>query len=226
MAALSISCLEPVPLPELQRHSFSVKALVVLRTDMLRFARMQVQDRALAEDLVQETIEAALRKSSSFAGRSSLKTWVFAILRNRIIDHLRRASRSVNLSSLAAEGADLDDCLDKLFSSQGGWKDDLRPASGPGPDEAMQSQQFWRLLEGCLDTLPTQTSRVFMMREALGMEVSEICDQLGISPGNCHVILHRARMKLRTCFDAAWSKPTPHGRTVAGRECRSRPQDA
>ena len=205
MVPLSVPCLESLPpLLAVHRRSFSVAEIVALRTDMIRFAQLQVHDRALAEDVVQDAIESALRKSSSFAGRSSLKTWVCAILRNRIIDHLRKASHSVNFSGLAAEGMELDDCLDQLFSSQGGWRDDLRPAAWPGPDEALQSRQFWMVFGGCLKALPTQTSRVFILREALGLDVSEICDQLGISASNCHVILHRARMKLRTCLDAKW----------------------
>ena len=71
-------------------QGISAEALLSLRADMLRFAQLQLRNTETAEDLVQESIEAALRKSSSFAGQSTLKTWVFAILRNRIIDHLRQ----------------------------------------------------------------------------------------------------------------------------------------
>lgn len=57
-------------------------------------------------------------------------------------------------------------------------------------------------LEGCLRRLPTQTGRVFMMREWLGFETSEICTQLGLTAENCRMILHRARMGLRQCMTA------------------------
>jgi RNA polymerase sigma-70 factor (ECF subfamily) len=71
----------------------------------------------------------------------------------------------------------------------------------------MQTRQFWAVFETCLDHLPVNTSRVFMMREFLGFESDEICAQLGITTSNRHVILHRARLKLRGCMDAGWGRP-------------------
>jgi RNA polymerase sigma-70 factor (ECF subfamily) len=184
----------------------SWEALTALRADMLRFAELQLRNRETAEDLVQEAIEAALRRSSSFAGHSTLKTWVFAILRNRIIDHLRQADRCVNLSSLVKEDEDLEQRLEVLFNEGGKWKDGHRPATWPNPEQALQSQQFWNVFEACLTVLPAKTSRVFMMREFLGFEAEEICTQLGITMSNCHVILHRARLKLRECMDVGWGR--------------------
>lgn len=185
----------------------SAEALVSLRADMLRFAELQLRDRDTAEDLVQESIEAALRKSSSFAGQSSLKTWVFAILRNRIIDHLRQASRTVNLSSLVDDDEDWQEKLESMFNERGRWRDGARPSAWADPLESMQSRRFWAVLEACLDHLPAAASRVFMMREFLGFESDEICRQLGITTSNCHVILHRARLKLRGCIENGWGKP-------------------
>ena len=187
-------------------RGISAADLRSLRADMLRFARLQLRNPEIAEDLVQESIEAALRKSSSFAGQASLKTWVFAILRNRIIDHLRQASRTVSFSSLVDEGEDWQENLDKLFNERGAWRDGPRPVAWPDPEQSMQSRQFWLVFETCLDHLPPATGRVFMMREFLGLESSEICSQLGITTSNCHVILHRARLKLRTCMDTGWGR--------------------
>lgn len=184
----------------------SAEALIALRADMLRFATLQLRNAETAEDMVQEAIEAALRHAASFAGQSTLKTWVFAILRNRIIDHLRKASRSVNLSSLMDDGEDWQEQLDGLFKERGHWRDGSQPSSWPSPEESMQSRQFWAVFETCLEHLPANTSRVFMMREFLGFESDEICAQLGISTSNCHVILHRARLKLRGCMENGWGR--------------------
>ena len=106
------------PEPAGSMRGISAEALMSLRVDMLRFAELQLRDSPLAEDLVQESIEAALRKSSSFNGQSTLKTWVFAILRNRIIDHLRQASRTVNMSSLVGDDEDWHEKLEALFTSR------------------------------------------------------------------------------------------------------------
>ncbi|MBW6492945.1 MAG: sigma-70 family RNA polymerase sigma factor [Burkholderiaceae bacterium] len=185
----------------------SAEALIALRSDMLRFAQLQMRDDAAAEDVVQESIEAALRHSSEFAGNSTLKTWVFAILRNRIIDHFRQAKRTVSIPSLVGDDEDWQANLETLFNEKGAWRDGLRPLAWPNPDEAMQTRQFWRVFEACLDHLPPNTIRVFMMREFLGLESSEICEQLAITTSNCHVILHRARLKLRSCMEAGWGRP-------------------
>jgi RNA polymerase sigma-70 factor (ECF subfamily) len=192
--------------PSQTREAASVEAdaLAALRPDMLRFAQLQLRDRDTAEDMVQEAIEAALRQASRFAGQSSLKTWVFAILRNRIVDHLRSARRTVPMSSLVEDGDDWQERLAAMFDDRGGWRDTSRPQAWPDPEASMQSRQFWAVFEACLDHLPPNTARVFMMREFLGFESDEICTQLGITTGNCHVILHRARLKLRGCLDGAW----------------------
>jgi RNA polymerase sigma-70 factor, ECF subfamily len=189
-------------------QAISPAALMALRADLLRFARLQLRQADVAEDLVQEAIEAAWRKSASFAGQSSLKTWVFAILRHRIVDHLRQASRTVTMSSLVDDDDDWQENLATLFDDRGRWQAEQRPAAWPDPEQSMQSRQFWQVFETCLDHLPPATARVFMMREFLGFESEEICQQLGISIGNCHVILHRARLKLRTCLDAMWGRPS------------------
>ncbi|MCB2021886.1 MAG: sigma-70 family RNA polymerase sigma factor [Burkholderiaceae bacterium] len=188
-------------------QGISAEALLALRADMLRFAQLQLRNTETAEDLVQESIEAALRKSSSFVGQSTLKTWVFAILRNRIIDHLRTARRTVPMSNLVDDDEDWQERLETLFNERGRWRDQTRPVAWPNPEESMQTRQFWSVFEACLDHLPANTGRVFMMREFLGFESDEICAQLGITTSNCHVILHRARLKLRGCMDSGWGRP-------------------
>jgi RNA polymerase sigma-70 factor (ECF subfamily) len=185
----------------------SAESLISLRADMFRFAQLQLRNSESAEDLVQESIEAALRHSSSFAGQSTLKTWVFAILRNRIIDHRRTAKRTVPMSGLVEDGDDWQERLETLFNEKGGWRDTTRPAAWPNPEESMQTRQFWGVFEACLEHLPPNTGRVFMMREFLGFESDEICSQLAISTSNSHVILHRARMKLRGCMESGWGRP-------------------
>ena len=71
----------------------------------------------------------------------------------------------------------------------------------------MQQREFWQVFEGCLQHLPANTARVFMMRECFGFEADEICARLEISSSNCHVILHRARLKLRDCMEKDWGRP-------------------
>lgn len=178
--------------------------LNALRPDLLRFARLQLRDAGAAEDAVQETLLAALTGSHRFESRSSYKTWLVSILRNKIIDTIRSQSREVPASSLASDEAGDDLLNDALFDRRGHWKDPAKPGRWADPEASFEQQQFWKVFEACLDKLPAKTARVFMMREFLGFDTDEICKEAGISSSNCWVVLHRARMGLRTCLETNW----------------------
>ncbi len=178
--------------------------LATLRHDMLRFARLQLRDDTLAEDAVQEAIEAALTGVQRFAGQAALKTWVFGILRHKIVDAMRHGKRWVALSAVFDDEGSTDETVDALFRANGHWQPAARPGSWPAPDDALSSRQFWAVFEACLDRLPPNLARVFMMREMLGLDTDEICSQLDLTANNCHVILHRARTRLRTCLENNW----------------------
>ncbi|HEY5763719.1 MAG TPA: sigma-70 family RNA polymerase sigma factor [Rhodocyclaceae bacterium] len=178
--------------------------LAEIRSAMLRFARLQLRDEAAAEDAVQEALAAALVNADKFAGRASARTWVFSILRNKIVDVIRTQSRSINVSSLMGEGASFDETFDSLFKASEHWQPQARPRDWGDPETSLSEQQFWAVFDACLDHLPEKTARVFMMREFLELESGEICQELAISTDNLYVILHRARNSLRLCLDQSW----------------------
>ncbi|WP_300321535.1 sigma-70 family RNA polymerase sigma factor [Accumulibacter sp.] len=172
------------------------------RREMLRFAVLQLRDQASAEDAVQEALLAALQGADRFAERAKLKTWVFSILRNKIVDIIRRRVREPIYESPESEIDDTD--FDPLFKSNGHWQGGARPSDWGNPEQSFENENFWQVFDACLNRLPPATARVFMMREMLGLETSEICQQLSISSNNCWVVLHRARMALRLCLDQQW----------------------
>ena len=178
--------------------------LSALRSDMLRVAQLQLRDAHAAEDVVQDAIEAALLNAAAFAGRSTVRAWIFAILRNKIVDYVHQRNRSIAVSALVGEGEDSERKLDELFNDQGRWTPECRPSRWPEPDETMSSKQFWRAFEACLGVMPEKAAEVFMLREYLGWETSEICSKLDLSQSNVHVILHRARLRLRECLESGW----------------------
>jgi RNA polymerase sigma-70 factor (TIGR02943 family) len=180
----------------------SHEVLARLRGDLLRFAALQLRDHASAEDAVQEAMLAAMSKMSEFRGQAQFSTWVFAILKNKIVDMLRSRSRF-----RPAEGGVDElpaDSFDALFDERDHWSADERPAFWGDPEATLAQQQFWTVLQLCLDRLPPATARVFMMRELLGLEPEEVAAQLAISKSNCGVMLHRARMALRVCLQTRW----------------------
>lgn len=178
--------------------------LNALRPDLLRFARLQLRDAGAAEDAVQETLLAALTGSQNFANRSSYKTWLISILRNKIIDIIRSQAREAAVTTLASDDEGDEALAEALFEPNGHWREQARPVRWADPEASFEQQQFWRVFEACLDHLPAKTARVFMMREILGLETGEICKETGISTSNCWVVLHRARQALRTCLETSW----------------------
>ena len=174
-------------------------SLQKLRPTLLRFAMLQLRDEAAAEDVVQETLLAALEGKSKFSGRSQLKTWAISILRNKIVDLMRRGSREGPLPLVDDQG---DEDFDALFDGSGHWQE--APGDWGDPSAVLEQRGFYDVLELCMQALPENVARVFTMREVLGFETEEICKELKMSSSNCWVVLYRARMRLRECLQLRW----------------------
>jgi RNA polymerase sigma-70 factor (ECF subfamily) len=168
---------------------------------LLRVAQLQLRDRDQAEDVVQETLLAALTGQTGFTGRSSLKTWLTAILKHKIVDAIRRKQREPIAQASFDEEVDLED-FDPLFKDNGAWQ--APPADWGDPEAALNRRQFFDMMDFCLEKLPPNTARVFMMREVMELESDEICKELAITANNLWVILYRARMALRLCLEQNW----------------------
>jgi RNA polymerase sigma-70 factor (ECF subfamily) len=171
-----------------------------MRPVLMNLARLQLRNEALAEDAVSETMLAALEQAGTFGGRSKVRTWVVGILKHKVIDQLRRHKREISIDErLEAEGATE---LDDLFKDDGSR---LTPAQDWGsPEELLSQKEFFETLQSCIDQLPANLGRVFLMREWLEYETHEICKELNITSTNCHVMLFRARLRLRECVEHKW----------------------
>ncbi len=183
------------------------------RDYLYRYALLQVRDASRADDVVQETLLAAMESGDGFAGRSSLKTWLTGILKHKIIDLFRRQSKEAPLPA-AAEPEDDREFADHFFEEARTDHWHTFPPTWQDPERCFEQKRFWEAFERCTVQLPAQTAQVFAMRELMGMETGDICKELGISSTNCWVILYRARMALRECLEAAWFAPEGRVRPV------------
>lgn len=175
------------------------QALHALRPQLLKYARLQLRNPAWAEDAVSETLLAALEKPQAFTGQSQLKTWLIGILKHKLVDQIRRNSREISSTASDEDGTDLDELL---FKPNGHWRE--TPQDWGDPEQALRQLEFMQVLEACVEHLPGQQGRLFMMREWLELETDEICKVLAISPTNLWVMLHRARLRLRECLQLNW----------------------
>lgn len=174
------------------------------RSALLRYAMLQVRQAAIAEDLVQNTLVAALQSLDSYRGEASPTTWLIGILKRQIIDHYRRMTREAPLPvSDAGDDPDGDtDLLDRLFASDGHWA--TPPAVWSDPEGSLQQEDFLTVFEACLKGLAGQSGRVFALREIMELEPEEICKDLGLTQSNYWVLMHRARLRLRQCVERGW----------------------
>ena len=171
------------------------------RRYLLRVAHLQLRDADLAEDVVQDTLVAALGARARFTGKSSVKTWLTGILKHKIVDAIRHKQRQPVFEASFQEECDLDE-FDPMFKDNGAWA--APPADWGDPENALSRRQFFDVMEFCLEKLPPNTARVFMMREVMELESDEICKELAITANNLWVILYRARMALRQCLEQSW----------------------
>ncbi|MEO8717743.1 MAG: sigma-70 family RNA polymerase sigma factor [Burkholderiales bacterium] len=152
-----------------------------LRPQLLAFALLRMRNRDQAEDAVQEALVAALEGLQGFAGSSSLSTWLFGILKHKIVDGRRRQPRE--------DSVDMD--LDELAHN------------GPGPEQNCASRKALAAIDRSLGSLPPRSAQAFVLREVIGEETAEVCRRLHVTPTHCWVLVHRARLRLRACPEVA-----------------------
>ncbi len=170
---------------------------------LFKYAVVRVRDEPAAEDVVQETLLAALEKPKIHPHASSERAWLTGILRNKIYDHFRRVSRERTVF----EEEPLPEELSTRYDDRGLWK--MEPALGPaewGPDaaEQMQRGEFMLAFKATLGKLPVRYADAFVLREMEGVESSRIQEILGITASNFWVLMHRARAQLRLCLETNW----------------------
>jgi len=168
---------------------------------LYRYALVRVRDAAIAEDLLQETLLAAVGACESHAGRSSERTWLVGILKHKVVDYFRRAARNAEFQ-LTLESDDEGEWFEKSGPWRGHWREDRAPINWPV--QAVESREFWETLNHCLSQLPQQMAIAFTLREIDGLNSNDICDVLNITPNNLGVLLYRSRGKLRELLEVNW----------------------
>ena len=168
--------------------------------DLQRFARNRVKDPDVADDLVQLTFVSAWETLDRFAGDSSPRTWLFAILKHKLADHYRKAYREgIKVSGIEAMG---DDPTETLFAKDGHWHEDHWPAQRPdvfGDDD--ENEKLDRALRHCLDALPERWRSIMEMKYLMDTDSNAIREAMGLSETNYWQQVHRAKLKLRACIE-------------------------
>lgn len=181
-------------------HQLNAQKWVAEYGDMLyRYAVPRVNDSDLAKDLVQDTFLAAWRNAENYKGEASEKNWLFTILKNKIIDHYRKASTRLTDNLPESERGD------DFFDDNGHWVAEGAPKEwGIDYNSKIEKKEFYNILEKCKSRLKDIQNTVFSMKYLDGEDSEEICKALNITPSNYWVLLHRAKVQLRGCLEKNW----------------------
>jgi RNA polymerase sigma-70 factor (ECF subfamily) len=149
---------------------------------------------------------AALESVGSFGGKSTLRTWLTSILRFKVIDLQRRAS----------DRRPLRGRLSRRARTRGGSTSSstrpatgARPAAWSDPEAALEQRRFWEAFERCLDRLPRGAGASSSSARSWARRPKAICKDERITPSNCWVILHRARLACAHALKKAGSRGSP-----------------
>jgi len=165
---------------------------------LYRYALLRLRDEDLAHDAVQETLLAAWKANKDFRGDSSMRTWLVGILKHKITDQIRKQIRNRRLTEEIES-----DPTSSYFDGQGAWSNPPQQWSND-PERLVDNDQFKSVLKDCISKLPDSQKEVFSLRELAGESTDTICNACDISTTNLHVIMHRARMALRSCLEMNW----------------------
>jgi len=169
--------------------------------ELYSFARWKVRNEETAQDLVQETFLSALKSSKGFRGESSEKTWLKAILKNKILDYYRKQYQQIKHEPILDES----EGLAYWFAEDGHWKKDRRPESWKNKEaDPIESREFYRVLNTCKDKLPPKQQLLFTAKYLDDQDSNEISKELAISSSNYWVLLHRIRIQIRECLEKNW----------------------
>ena len=173
---------------------------------LYNYTIVRVNDQEKAEDLVQETFLAALKAKDNFQGKSTERTWLISILKRKIIDTYRKqyASKESSMGEFEQDISDGD-----FYRAEDPFRGHWLEGKGPHshslmPEGELEQEELMQIIQACISKLPTNLASAFIMKMIDEAESDEVCKELGITPSNLWVMLHRARLKMRECVEKKW----------------------
>jgi len=170
------------------RRDAGAVRLVMRRNNqrLFRTAWQILRNREDAEDAVQSAYLKAFAAIRSFAGRSSLSTWLTRIVINNALVHARSARRRRSLLE-ESEVPILDDYREML----------MRGSMSVSPDREVARGQIRQIVDDAINRLPARFRTVFVLRQIEQLEVGEVAETLGIPAATVKTRHLRARRRLQ-----------------------------
>lgn len=166
---------------------------------LFKYAFMRVRNEATAEDLVQETLLAAIQAIKTYQGQSSERTWLIGILKHKTIDYFRKAAHEIQFE----DDEQINELVDpEVYDERGHLNIEIKNWSKP--EKALEQDEFWQTVHKCVDKMPQRFATIFLLREVDGFDTDELCKIMDMSQSNLWTTLSRIRKKMQLCLDVSW----------------------
>lgn len=166
--------------------------------DLFSYTLSKVQNKEVAEDVVQETFLAAYQSHDKYQGKSNIKTWLFSILSHKISDYYRSKYKAATELSSGT--------IEQFFDENERWRQEYRPQDWGNEKELLDDPEFTKALKDCFQKLPEKWSSAMQMKYIEEYDTDGICSQLEVTKSNFWQIIHRSKIKLRNCLEVSWFK--------------------
>lgn len=164
---------------------------------LYNYTIVRVSDEEIAQDIVQDTFLAALKAAKNFKGEAAERTWLFSILKRKIIDHYRKINSSKGKAEVRMQLNDTDD-------EAKDWLELRVEDDDKNVEDRMENEELGNAIQNCLAKLPAKQAQVFTMKTIEGLDTDTICNELNLTPSNLWVLIHRARTSLADCLQKNW----------------------
>lgn len=185
-----------------------IKCWVDLYSDkMYSWALHKTNNVETAEDLVQDSFLIAFQSIHKFEGKSEPKTWLFAILNNKIADYYRKVYKQATVTESQMGNDNTKSFFENIFDKDEHWKKEQQPKEWHTEEvNLLDDADFNNILQSCMSNLPANWMAALQLKYLDEKKGELICQELQVSPTNFWQILHRAKLQLRKCLETHWFK--------------------
>ncbi|GAA4113488.1 sigma-70 family RNA polymerase sigma factor [Aquimarina addita] len=165
---------------------------------LFNYTVVRVDDKEIAQDLVQETFFAGLKSMKNFKGEATERTWLISILKRKIIDHYRKINSNKGKAEVRVNYVNDGE-------SEGDWLEErVADPFDQNAENEIENKELGTAIHNCLDKLPEKQARIFDMKTIQGFDTEAICNEFDITASNLWVIIHRARTSMAECLKKNW----------------------
>ncbi|MDH7444833.1 sigma-70 family RNA polymerase sigma factor [Aquimarina sp. 2201CG14-23] len=165
---------------------------------LFNYTIVRVDDREIAQDLVQETFFAGLKSMKNFKGEASERTWLISILKRKIIDHYRKINSNKGKAEVRINYVNDGE-------SEGDWLEErVADPFDQNAENEIENTELGVAIHNCIGKLPEKQARIFKMKTIQGFDTEAICNEFDITASNLWVIIHRARTAMAECLEKNW----------------------